>query len=213
MSHKYIDLSILYDTSQKMTRSIVLADFDKYRIHNIMCENEEDSFSKADYLEYRGYLADALYMDYMKRGVNYHAYIEEGMNARFMMELRKSALLRLDDNLSHYYADYADCETVEDIKRLRIECLKKWCSDYEEFDWQIYMVVRWCWGNKSPDILIDYECCFDDGDYHKMGNPEIYRQQFLEQHIPKELILRRDWTGVVQEPIDWEKYYEGIEPM
>lgn len=211
MRHKYIDKSLLYNVPESITRKMVHQDFDKYHIHNIVCEGDEEA--RFYYIDYRTDLEDALYMDYMKRGVNYHAYIEEGMDARILMELRKCALIRLGPGLDQYYELYGDCETIEDIRRLRIECVSQWDDNYRDFDWQTYMLIRYCWGKDSPDILIDYESCFADGDYHLEGNPEIYRRQFLEQHFPKKYIVPREWRGVVEEPVDWDKYYEGLEVL
>ena len=190
MGHTYIDLSRLYDFSEKLTFDDVSADFDKYHIHNILDEDNPEPFWV--YEEYRYYLEEALWDDYQLGRINYRAYIEEGMDARFMMELRKSALLRIE-GCPAFYSDHSKCETVDDIRNLRLKYPRQISEDYEEFDWQLYMLIRWCWTSKGTDIVIDYESCFDDGDYHKEGNPEHYRRAFLEGHIPRERIIPMGW--------------------
>ncbi len=66
--------------------------------------------------EYRCYLVDALLSDYDNRRINYKAYIEKNMNIRFLMELRKSALLIIaEPEKQTFYTGYKDCKTIEDI--------------------------------------------------------------------------------------------------
>lgn len=140
-SHTYIDLAKLYDFSEDLTFDDVSADFGKYHIHNIAGETTYEMDFDFDYEEYRYYLEEALWDDYKTRRINYRAYLEDGMDARIMMELRKSALLRIDDCPS-FYSKHSECETVDDIKSLRLKYLKSLSEDYEEFDWQLYMLIR-----------------------------------------------------------------------
>lgn len=182
--HNYINILILKDFSKSITLDDISKDFDAYEISNIMGENDEDGYS--DYEEYRYYLEEAIYDDYVNGRANYRSYIEKGMNARFMMELRKSAILPLSEELWDFYTVHKDCETIEDIKNLRIQRLKFINDTYYDLDWQLYMLLRHYWGPKGRDIIIDYECCFADGDYRKMGNPDTYRADWLAQHIPPE---------------------------
>lgn len=181
MEHKYIDFSILRDFPKTITLDDVSDDFDRYKITNIMDETQ------ADYEEYRYYLEEALYDDYTNQRANYMSYIEPGMDARFMMELRKSAILPItDEKLIGFYGKHAQCKSIEEIKGLRVEYLKFLNDDYQDLDWQLYMLLRYCWKNRGSDIVIDYECCFKDGDYTRMRNPIHYRADFLAQHLPPE---------------------------
>ena len=181
--HNYIDISQLYDFSEHLTLDDVSDDFDKYHIHNIAAE--DGSYFNYDYDEFRYYLEEALFSDYEAERINYRAYIEDGMDARFMMELRKSALLRVSgDELIGFYAAHSTCETVEDIRALRIKWLRFLHPDYMDLDWQVYMLINWCWGIKGSDIVIDYERCLNDGDWYRQNSPEDYRLEWLKLHLP-----------------------------
>ena len=185
--HTYIDYDKLYDFSEHLTFEDISADFDKYHIHNIAAEN--GSSFNYDYEEFRYYLEEALYDDYEQGLINYRAYIEDGMDARFMMELRKSALLRVrGEGLIGFYAAHSECETVDDVKALRMKWLHFLHDDYRDSDWQVYMLIRYCWGRKCTKLLIDFEECFNDGDPSKQSNPELYRQEWLRLHLPPNLV-------------------------
>lgn len=181
--HSYIDVNKLYDFSEHLTFEDVSADFDRYHIHNIAAE--DGSYFNYDYDEFRYYLEEALFSDYEAGRINYRAYIEDGMDARLMLELRKSALLRMSHpSLIGFYAAHSQCETVADIKELRIKWLHFLHQDYMDLDWQVYMLINWCWGVKGSDIVIDYEDCLNDGDYRRQNGPEGYRLQWLKIHLP-----------------------------
>ena len=102
----FSDSSIDFDT--------VLNDLYKYQISNILDDDE------SVYI-----LADVLYNDYKCHVANYKSYISNGMNARVLMELRKSAILPLEMfGNDEVYKDYVGIETVQDVKNKRIQFFK-----------------------------------------------------------------------------------------
>jgi len=181
----YINLDKLYDFSDDITYDSIDQDFEDYDIRYLPCKTRR--MSKWDAKENRYYLVDALLSDYTNKRINYKAYIERGMNIRFLMELRKSALLIIGEpEKQTFYSGHKDCKTIQDIKDYRIRHLQTINKDYQDLDWQLYMLIRYCWGKRGADILIDYEACFADGDPRLMRGPANYRADFLKQHIPPE---------------------------
>lgn len=82
--HKYIDPKLVKKFTKKKTLNKVIKDLvEKYKITNIY----DDEIGRCCWL-----IANALYNDYIIGRANYEAYIEVGMDARMLMELRKSAV-------------------------------------------------------------------------------------------------------------------------
>lgn len=65
----------------------------KYKITNVAQYDDEDALYA---------ICEALYDDYTNKMANYESYVEVGMNARIMMELRKSVVFPV----GHVYYDF-----------------------------------------------------------------------------------------------------------
>lgn len=170
--HSYINERLVKNFSRVMTFDIVHDDLKiNYGIKNI-----------ANY-ESLCFLAQTLLEDYQERRANYKSYIERGMDARMLMELRKSAVLPMSKTMFNFYSSHSKCNTVQDVKNLRIQKLRYLNPDYKDLDWQYYMLAKHFLGRNAKQFLIDFEGCYADGDWRKETNPDIYRKHFLEQHI------------------------------
>lgn len=174
--HKYIDTTKLRDYSKKKTVGDVIRDIrDKYKITNICDDYDQEPLY---------YISKALYDDYTVQRANYEAYIEVGMNARILMELRKSAVIPMADELFDFYDKHRACETCDDIKKLRANYFKFIHEDYDDLNWQYDLLVSKFLGYKYIDFYFDYEECFADGDPSKQTGPEDYTRDFIDAHVP-----------------------------
>jgi len=182
---KYIDLSILRDFSEEVTFKSIDEDLTRLGIRNIL--EKSDRVAEWDADEARCWIVEAFRTDYEKKRANYKAYLEEGMDIRFAMELRKSALLLIaDPEKQTFYTGHSVCSTIQEIKEYRIKYLIALNDSYQDLDWQLYMLIRHCWGRGNDDILIDYESCYNDGNPDIMCGPGEYRIEFLKQHIDED---------------------------
>ena len=171
--HKYIDISKLRDFSEKKNFDSIMNDIvNKYKITNIA---EDDGESLV-------YLTEALLNDYENEITNYESYIEVGMDARLMMELRKNACLKMAPKLEYFYAEHHNLNTVKEIADYRTKFLQSLNKEIIGLDWEYWIIVRRCWGRKAKDFIVDYESCFADGDWRKEHTVEEYKQQFLENY-------------------------------
>ena len=171
--HKYIDINKIYDFSKKKTFDDVISDIKKHKICNID-EDEESIY----------YISLELYNDYILQRANYESYIEEGMDARIMMELRKSAILPLEKSArENFYKSHQSCKTIEEIKNIRKSIICVANKDYEDLDWQLYYILKKLWGNKGKDLYLDFEGCFEDGEPNLTKGPDEYQQEFIEAHL------------------------------
>ena len=172
--HKYIDTTKLRDYSKRKTFNKVKSDIvEKYKITNIDDDYDQESLY---------YICKALYDDYTLQRANYEAYIEKGMNARMMMELRKSAVIPMSEELFDFYDMHKTCETVEDVKELRTKYFKFLCDDYIDANWQYDILVLSFLKRKHKGFYFDLEECFADGDPSKQTGPEDYKRDFVEAH-------------------------------
>lgn len=181
--HKYIDADKLFDFSEKgVGAQSIYDDLQRLKITNII--DEYYMMTLAEYLE----------SDYYNKRANYKAYIEGGMNARILMNLRKSALIHVEGSVlfPDFYIDHCKCETVQDIRNLRIKYLKFLNEDYMDLDWQVYTLIRMCWGATPDDTTLELEAGYVDGDWRLQMNPEDYKRERLKQFI---------------RPSHWEKYF------
>ena len=175
--HKYIDTSKLRDFKKRKTYEMVEEDVRvKYGITNIEDDFEEEALY---------YICNALYEDYITQRANYEAYIEKGMNARMLMELRKSAVIPKAENLYDFYEMHHSCNNWQDVKGLRAEYFKFLNEDYADLNWQYYILVCTYLGYKAKDFYFDYEECYADGDPSKQTGPEDYKRDFVEAHTRK----------------------------
>lgn len=172
--HKYIDTSKLRNFSKKKTFKSIYKDIEeRYKITNI-CDDDGESLY---------YLCATLLEDYNMKRANYESYIEVGMNARFMMELRRNAILIMGEGLEDFYEKHRYCETLEDIKNLRIEYLKHANEEYIDLNWQYYYVVKINLGRKKTEgFIFDFESCYADGNWRKQTNPQDYETEFRRVH-------------------------------
>lgn len=174
--HTYIDTTKLRDYSKPKTYMDIEKDIvDKYKITNIDDDYDQESLY---------YICTALYDDYRLERANYESYIEVGMNARMLMELRKSAIIPMADNLFDFYHKHKTCETWQEVKELRSEYFKFLCSDYEDLNWQYYVLVMHYLGYKLKGLYFDLEECFADGDPSKQTGPEDYKNDWVQAHLP-----------------------------
>lgn len=170
----HININKLYDYSKDKTFAEVKNDIvKKFKIKNIAEDSDEESLY---------YICDALHEDYIQQRANYEAYIEEGMDARLLMELRKSAIIPMHPDLYDFYDKHKECKTVEDIKSLRANYFKFINSDYADLDWQYHLLIHTFLGYKAKDLIFDYEICFADGDPDKQTDYETYQRDFFEAH-------------------------------
>ncbi len=171
--HKYIDVKILHDFKKQKTLDDVITDImDIYKIQNISNDDNESVY----------YICKALYDDYAMQRANYTSYIEKEMDARVLMELRKSAVLPMDIDLYDFYSKHCECENQADIKQFRTQYLKFLNEDYADLDWQYYYLVKNTLKRKSKGFFFDYETCFADGDYKKQSSIEDYKIAFINAH-------------------------------
>lgn len=170
--HSYINFSRLKDFNKSKDFGDIWDDVQyRYEVRNIIDD------------EGRYYIIQALYDDYRLQRANYEAYIEKGMNARILMELRKSAIIPLADKHADFYTKHKNCNTVQDIKELRTAYLKFVNTDYIDKDWQYYYMIKYTLGKKAKDIFIDYEDCYGDGDISKQTTVDDYAQDFVDDHL------------------------------
>lgn len=183
MKHKYIEPDLVKKFNKKKTLNKVIKDItEKYKITNIY----DDEIGRCCWL-----IANALYNDYIIGRANYEAYIEVGMDARMLMELRKSAVFFIEEGDSDYfYTGLRNCETWEEVREFRKRFFQRINPDYIELYWQYYFLVNILCGKYSKDFLFDYEACFADGDISKQTNIEDYRREALNAHLPE--YLRRE---------------------
>ena len=118
---------------------------------------------------------------------NYEAYIEEGMNARMFLNLRKSALVPLEEDLFDFYTDHCKCDTIEEVVSHRINFLKRFNSDYMDLNWQYFFLIKYTQGYKSKDFIFDFEECYADGNWRLQTNPDMYLREFKNAHLPDRL--------------------------
>lgn len=167
--HNYIDIKKLKDFSKKKDLDDVIDDIvEKYKITNIADDDGESVV----------YIAEALYDDYDLEMANYEAYIEEGMDARLLIELRKSACLRMSTDNYDFYTGHKNLNTAKEVDEYRTKYMQTFNKDYVGLNWQYWIVIRRFWGAKANYFNVDYESCFADGDYRKQTTVEQYKEQF-----------------------------------
>ena len=172
--HSYIDIEKVRDFRDKKEWGDIWNDLNyKYKIINVYDDDEESMT----------YLCDALYSDYEKGIANYEAYLEHNMDARIMMELRKSAVLWFSEEFNSFYMEHNICNTVDEIKKIRIKYIKPLCDDYKDLDWQLFYLIHYSLGKKAEGFLIDYESCFADGNWKNQTNPDDYVESFVDAHM------------------------------
>lgn len=174
-----IKIEQLQEYENIITLDDVIEDIsENYKITNIADDNNESLY----------YLSKALYDDYVMRRANYKAYIEKDMDARLLMEIRKSVILPMDKELYDFYEMHSNCNNAEQVKGIRKKFLKFLNNEYEDYNWQYYYLVINFLRSKAKNFIFDYESCFADGDYRKQTNIEDYKRDFIIAHTEKKVI-------------------------
>lgn len=185
MKHEYINPDLVHECKKKITYEFVQDEVvNKYHITNIMEDEDDEALYE---------ICNALYEDYTIRNTNYHAYIEDGMNARVLMELRKSALFPFDskEKANVFFRSYADCDTVEDIKAVRIGQVQAITKDYIEAGWQYYYLMKILLTDEGfKEFYFNFEQYFVDRDMSKWEPTEEYFTQFYNAHAPESLQIK-----------------------
>lgn len=117
-----------------------------------------------------------LVKDYWACRANPESYVKDGINARVVWELRKSAILWdfMDGEKDPWFFEaHKAAWGVKEIKEYRADIMRTKFVDYIDRDWQYFWVTRF--GLKDwKDIRIDAELLFADGDPDKpdeLGDP------------------------------------------
>lgn len=176
LKHNYINPAKTYDFSKHKTFKKIYNDIEKtYNIQNIFeCDDDNALYE----------IADALHEDYIKHRANYEGYIEHNMDARVLMELRKSAIVHMGKDLYYFYGAHNNCEAVKDIKQVRIDVVKRVEPDYRDLDWQYFELVRMLYSNEELEgFRFNYEDCFQDRDLSKQNGPADYLEDWLDAHM------------------------------
>lgn len=172
--HSYINPELRLCFSKKKTYNDIFYDITKkYRITNI----KDD-----DYESLNG-ICEALLWDYESELLNYESYIEFNMNGRVLMELRKSAMIPCDVSLYDFYTGHSMCDTAEDIHNYRLKYFRRFNSDYDDLNWQNYLLVVSLWGRRARDYMCDFECCFKDSKAKRQTDRDNYREDFINAHL------------------------------
>lgn len=173
--HKYIDYNKVRDFSKEKCWDDVYDDIlENYRVTNI-CDDDYESAT---------ILANVLYYDYENKMVNYEAYIEKGMNARMLAELRNSALILLDKNSMDYYKGHNSLNTWQEVREFRTKYIHNLNKYYRGCEWQLYYMLLNIWGDKAKHIDICLEACFDDRDLSQQTSWENYEEDFRYVNSP-----------------------------
>lgn len=174
--HTYINPDLVHNFDKAITYDEL---YDEVQTNVIgIVDDDEESLT---------YICNALWDDLQTQRANYKAYIEPGITARILMELRKSAMLPMASDLTDFYSLHASCETYKDVHQFRKRYLAFICDNYMDFDWQLYYVLRYSLGTKKNKTLdLNYEYCFDDGIHLPYETLDDYKESWLEQRFPKE---------------------------
>lgn len=161
------DLKAMQDYDGIMRGFEVVDHFKRLNIKNINWENE------GRYQMFCSIFAD----DYNEHRANFLAYAKEGMNARVLWELRKSAILwdfMEGSKDPWFFEGHKEGWNKYQIKEYRSNVLGTKFRDYEDHDWQYFWVIDLWYGRDFAYDYFDPEMCFEDGDPYKiddLGDP------------------------------------------
>lgn len=168
MTECAFDLTLINDFSQPMTAIDMANLLREKQVKNIY-ETETDHECFANF-------NSELIKDYWAGRANPASYIREGMNARILWELRKSAILWqfMGDHTNAWFFEARQAnQGVKEIKEYRASIMRTKFVDYIDKDWQYFWVVYLGVPNWK-DIRIPAETLFADGDLDKpdeFGDP------------------------------------------
>lgn len=169
-----INIDIKNDYSKKLALKDIVKDIRDYGITNIRQDDDNESL----YV-----LADTLLGDYNMRRANYKAYITRGIDARVLMELRKSAVLPFEVLSPAIFEAHNGVYTVEGIKEIRKAYFQTINQDYRDEDWQYFLLVRKYLNERSDMFFCDFEDCYADGDPSKVRGIPDYIEDFVDAHL------------------------------
>lgn len=182
-NHNYINPKIVKAFKKGLDIEDIYIDLrDTYHIKNIREDDDID--------EFRAFLAEVLASDCKFQRSYYKSYIEAGMDARLLMELRNSSLLAAVGD--EFLAGHKKCETQAEVREYRADYLRRYNRDYLDLDWQLYFVARGLTGKSHGCEYIDvcFEDCFADGDLSK----QTYYEDYMEQLKDSKFMLREDFV-------------------
>lgn len=182
--HSYIDVNKVKDFSRDI-EFMEIYDYVSNRLKNVAIDEYDDIFAYE--------IADTLHEDYIRGIANYQSYAEDGMDARMLMELRKSAILPqkiiLDIDLTEMWKEHSTCETWKDVKRLRTKWFKVLNKDYKDADWQYLYLCRLCYKDDIFKYLkIDFECHYHDCRYNLEKDLDFIVGEATKAHL-------EGWSG------------------
>ncbi|MDD6400443.1 MAG: hypothetical protein PUG10_02380 [Lachnospiraceae bacterium] len=61
--------------------------------------------------------------------------------------------------------------------------MSKIIKEYKDYDWQVYYTLLNMWGIKGKGLEIDFESCYNDGNYLNEKTPKDYRDNFIVAHF------------------------------
>lgn len=169
--HSYINPEKVFDFSEKIDYDTIYEDLTEvYKVKNLDYEYEDAV----------DLLICTLLDDYESKRVNYKAFIEDGIDARILFELRRNAFVKMPDNITEaeYCREHNNCETIEQLKELRLKTIKRYAKEYEDYDWQYALLMKWIWGLKIREFYFDFEVCFEDRKTNVQRLPEDYAYEF-----------------------------------
>ena len=167
MKHKWIDKTILHDFSDGLSWGDVFNELD-LKLTNVY---DEEALT---------YLVNAIYDDYEKGWANYRAYLEDGVDARMFMELRKSAVIPVPEpDWDRFFTKHQEFDTADEVRAFRADYFKYLNSDYDEYNWQYYTLIQMT-RKDYGDFEFDFEDCFTDGDPSKQSHVEDYAKDRMQ---------------------------------
>lgn len=168
--HSGIDLKVLTDFSDK---DLIYVDI----VEDALRENAFTNIVEEDWV-YED-LAIILARDFECNVANFKGYMTKGMDLRLFMELRKSALISTWSE--KFYKEHTDIG-ISDIKKLRIKYLAPRYMDYEDRDWQLYLIIGKSWGGwYSEHIEFDFDALGFLRDTPANYEPEDYLVECMKK--------------------------------
>lgn len=202
MAECAFDLSVLRDFSKPHICGYdVVEALERLHVTNLMTEDEEH------FHEFCSELCE----DYNEHRANFLAYTREGMNARAVWELRKSAILwdfMEGDKDPWFFLGHEAGKSAQEIKEYRSSILIQKFMDYEDHDWQYFWVLETAYSRDFAYEYFDMEMAFADRDEFKpddLGDPHMdlaWRLVPVPDYEMKCRQGRPEWMGIPdREPI------------
>lgn len=191
-----MNISVLTDFSMDLDYDTVCDDLTSvYKITNVYydCENLFD-------------LAEALKSDLDGKRANYRAYIFEGIDARLLMELRKSYILDVGRLTEEFYVGHDGLVTVDAVKDWRIRFFIQYCVDYLDLDWQYNWLSKKFIRGRNRDITFDFEPCYKDA----TRDMYLTDSDLLDQTVDAKVLTRDEYVKKYHLEEMFEKYKDSL---